>query len=221
MKIIKKAGENLLPRGIRQEIRPILAFRGAGRALGQGSETLVRLGWAALSDHLHGWERIGALAVCGYVTVYECAHFPAVARFAVPAAIVAWCVAAWWIAPPAKAPATPAAAEPTGAFVQWLLNLIGDRSGIHLRELYPAMRELPGHEDRGDAQLRAALKALGIPVTRSLRVAGVPGRSGVARADLEALPSPGGELPVDNSEDAGQNEDSPAVEPVGERLESA
>lgn len=221
MKIITKAGE-ILPRWIIREIRPLLAFRGAGRALADGSRILIQIGWTALSDRLHGWERLGALGAGGYVTVYACAHAPGVTRFAAPAAIVAWCVAAWWIAPPAaEPPATAPADEPTGAFIRWLLDLIGDRIGVHLRELYPAMRELPGHEGRDDAQLRAALKALGIPIRRSLRVDGVPGRSGVARADLKALPSPDGELPGDNSGDAGQSTDSPAVEAPGEPVESA
>jgi hypothetical protein len=212
-----------LPAWLTAEIRPVLAFTGAGCALWAGTCILVRRGWAQLGEHLSIWERAGVVAFTGYVTVYGCEHAPDVARFAVPGAVVAWCVAAWWAAPPAtvEEPAEPAAPDARDAFVWWLLGLIGDRAGIHLRELYPAMRQLPGHEDRSDPELRAALRTLGIPVKRSLRLGGVAGRSGVARAALEALPSPVGELSGEPGGDAGQPVDSPGGESAGERLESA
>jgi hypothetical protein len=222
MKIVKGVGERLLPRWLRAELRPVLAFTGAGAALCTGSVVLAGRGWGWLGERLDWRERIGALAVGGYLAVYGCAHAPHVARFAVPAAIVVWCAAAWWVAPPTPA-ADASEPLPTGAphaFQQWLLHLIGDRPGIHLRDLYPAMRQLPGHEGRDNAQLRAALRALDVPVRRSLRLGGVAGRSGVARADLEALPSPAGEFGVEADGDAGQTVDSPVGEQAGERLES-
>ncbi|MGY5048281.1 hypothetical protein ACWDE0_22015 [Streptomyces sp. 900105755] len=221
MKIIKKMGERLPP-WLTSEIRPVLAFTGAGRALAVGSHVLARRAWHALGEHLTGLERLGALGLGGYVTVYCCEQAPHVAEFAIPGAVVAWCLAAWWAAPPA-APEPAPAVETSGApdaFVTWLLQLMGDRSGIHLRELYPAMRELPGHEGRNNAELRAALSTLGIPVTRSLRLGGVAGRSGVARASLEALPSPSGELRGEPDGDAGQGPDSPPLSVVGEGVES-
>jgi hypothetical protein len=90
--------------------------------------------------------------------------------------------------PPPEDPRTP-------AFARWLLQTIGDRPGIHLYELYPAMRQLPGHETLDDATLRAALRTLGVPVVRSLRVPPVEGRSGVRRGDVEALLSPAESTP--------------------------
>jgi hypothetical protein len=221
VKIVKKVGERL-PAWLGTEIRPVLAFTGAGRALADGSLILVRYGWAALSDRLTGWERLGALGFGGYVTVYGCAHVPDVAEFAVPGAVVAWCVAAWCVAPQAAAEPEPSAEADALAdgFVVWLIGLMEDRPGIHLRDLYPAMRKLPGHENRDDAELRAALRTLGIPVTRSLRIGSVAGRSGVARADLEALPSPVGDSGVESDGDAGQSADSPLLSASGERVES-
>ncbi|MFI1165621.1 hypothetical protein ACH4UM_18900 [Streptomyces sp. NPDC020801] len=223
MKIVKGLGERpRLPHWAVAEVRPILAFAGAGAALWAGTCELVRRGWTGLGERLDLRERLGALAVGGYVTVYSCAHAPHVARFAIPAAAVAWCVAAWWVAPPAvdaPEPKAEAMAARDG-FVLWLLQLMGDQPGVHLRELYPAMRQLPGHADRDDAQLRAALRTLGIPVRRSLRTGGIAGRSGVARADLTPLPSPGGEPSVESSGDAGQSADSPPVSALGERVES-
>ena len=223
MKIVKRVGERLLPRWLRDELRPVLAVAGAGAALYAGSLVLVQRGWARLGEHLNVGERLGALGFAGYATVYGCAHAPDIARFAVPAAAVAWCAAAWWHAPPAPAdPAPQAAASGTAdAFTQWLLILMEDRPGIHLRDLYPAMRKLSGHEDRDNAQLRGALNALDIPVRRSLRLGGVAGRSGVARADLAPPPSPAGEFPGEPDGDAGQAVDSPGGEQPGEWLESA
>lgn len=223
MKIIKRAGERLLPSWIRAEVRPLLVFTGAGAALAAGSLILIRRGWTALSERLDGWEKPAALGFTGYVIVYGCAHAPHVARFAIPATVVAWCMAAWWIAPPDALTETdedaPAAA-PADSFVRWLAALIGEKPGIHLRDLYPAMRTLPGHENRDDAQLRAALKTLDIPVRRSLRIGVVAGRSGVALADLPPLPSPPGEPRGEIDGDAGQSADSPAGEGPGERMES-
>jgi hypothetical protein len=223
MKIVKGVGERILPRWLRDELRPVLAVAGAGAALCAGSLVLAQRGWAWLGERLNHGERLGALSVAGYVAVYGCTHAPHIARFAVPGAVVAWCAAAWWHAPPAPAEPAPEveASGSADAFTRWLLTLMGDRPGIHLRDLYPAMRKLPGHEDRDNAQLRAALNALDIPVRRSLRLGGVAGRSGVARADLAPLPSPAGELPGEPDGDAGQAVDSPGGEQPGEWLESA
>lgn len=221
MEIIKEAGEQPRPRlhsRLAAELRPLLAVRGAGAAWWQGSGILLRRGWTLLSARLDGWERWGALAFGGYVLVYAAGHAPAVAQFAVPAAVVAWSAAAWWTAPPAVAfeepvqdPAGPAADDARTAFVRWLLDTIGDRPGIHLRELYPAMRQLPGCERHDDARLRGALRAFQIPVHRSLRIGRDAGRSGVRKADLPPLSPTPGEPHVETSGDAGQSVDSPPL----------
>ena len=222
MKIVKKAGE-YLPAWLGTEIRPVLAFTGAGRALAVGSYVLARRAWDALGEHLGTWERLGALGFGGYLVVYGCQHAPHVAEFAVLGTVVAWCVAAWWTAAPAvDAPAPePAAIDARAGFAVWLVSLMGEQPGIHLRDLYPAMRQLPGQEGRDNTQLRAALGALGVPVRRSLRLGGVAGRSGVARADVEPLLPSSGEFRGEPDGDAGQAVDSPGGEPVGEPVESA
>ncbi|WP_329336121.1 hypothetical protein OG252_13185 [Streptomyces sp. NBC_01352] len=222
MKIVKRVGERLLPDWIRAELRPILAFTGTGNALWAGSRVLAGRIWGELGEHFDRWERLAALAGAGYVAGYGCWHAPHIAEFAVPGAVLGWCVAAWWMTPPVFEPVDEEtwASAPTDDFAQWLIDLIGNRPGIHLRDLYPAMRELPGHEDRDNGQLRAALNHLGIPVRRSLRIGLVAGRSGVALADLQPLPSPLGESGGDFDGDAGQIADSPVGELAGERLES-
>lgn len=148
--------------------------------------------------------------------------------FATPA----WVVAAYRAAPRAQSLAEgsadggeePLAAvppSPGAAFARWLLQIIGGRPGIHLYELYPAMRQLPGHEALDDTALRAALRTLGVTVTRSLRVPPVEGRSGVRREDVQALLPPGGEHHGETGGDAGQPQDSPALSGTGDRAESA
>lgn len=227
MKIVKKTGERILPRWLRAELRPVLVFTGAGTALCTGSAILAGLGWKWLTDRLEGYEVCAALSAGVYLAGYGCLHAPHIARFAVPGAIVIWCVAAWCIAPPtaSEEPDEEVIEGSADAFARWLLDLIGDRPGIHLRDLYPAMRQLPGHETRTDTELRAALKRLGIPVERSLRIGKLTGRSGVALAAVKALPCRSVDEPVENDVDAGQGEDStdvePPVEQLVERVESA
>ncbi|MEU0986024.1 hypothetical protein [Streptomyces sp. NPDC005953] len=102
------------------------------------------------------------------------------------------------------------------ALVEWLTLAIGDRPGIHLYELYPAMRQLHCRQGLDDAALRAALKTLGIPVTRSLRIGDIEGRSGVRLTDLTPLLPHTGEGPLSRGGNAGQSADSPP----GERSET-
>jgi hypothetical protein len=222
MKIVKRVGERLPP-WLTAALRPILTVHGAGTSLIEGSRILLRRGWHLLGEHFDGPQRYAALAAGGYAVVYAASHARHLPPFLVPGAVVIWCAAAWWHAPSALAEPEPIveASAPTDAFVPWLLDLMGDRPGIHLRELYPAMRQLPGHADRDNTELRAALNTLGIPVTRSLRLGHVAGRSGVARSALEALPSPAGESSGETDGDAGQTADSPAGEQPVEQVESA
>lgn len=220
--IKKNAGEQHSP-SIAGEVRAVLASRHAITALRTGSVVLVRRGGGWLTAE--GWrgfvERSVGVGFGVYVAVYGSMAQPQALAVTAPAAAGAWLLAAWTLAPRADWPPTP---EPEGeeqgpaaAFTRWLLDLMADRPGVHLYELYPAMRTLPGHEHHDDAALRLALRALGIPVERSMRVGAVAGRSGVYRAALPPLPSPHGEPCGERDGDAGQSADSP----VGERPESA
>jgi hypothetical protein len=222
MKIVKRVGEQLLPSWLRAELRSVLAFTGTGSALWHGSFELAGRGWAALCERCDWPERIGIILGGGYLAVYECVHAPHLAQFVAPSALTAWCIAAWCVCPPVlDDPAPSEEARPArDGFIWWLVDLIGEQPGIHLRDLYPAMRALPGHEARDNLQLRAALRTLGIPVRRSLRLSGVAGRSGVALADLQPLPSPPGESGGEFDGDAGQDADSPAGELHATQLES-
>lgn len=183
MKIVKKMGE-WLPRGLAAELRPVLAFTGAGRALATGSRLLAHRGWTALCAHLDGWERYGALAAGCYVVAYSCAHAPHVARFAIPGAIVAWCVAALCVAPAADAePAEPAEEEPADPDPQDVEDLVRDLIGDNTGVLLTALRQ-PLHAADTRA-VRELLATAGIRVRPGVRTAAGNG-PGVHRDDVPA-----------------------------------
>jgi hypothetical protein len=207
MKIITKAGERL-PQWLATEIRPVLAFTGAGRALVTGSRILTRRGWDALSERLYGWEKYGALAFTGYAAVYTGGHAPHIARFVIPAAAVVWCVAAWWVAPPVVQPAVedtepepdeqPGASDPQGVYeatLEWIWQQIGDAQGVHLRDLLAHAHAHGMFEDLEVTDLKGHLERWAIPIRKRCRVRGLGVTVGIHRDDLPApsRPSPGRE----------------------------
>ncbi|MBC3988043.1 hypothetical protein H8N00_03830, partial [Streptomyces sp. AC563] len=112
-----------------------------------------------------------------------------------------WCHRAWALGPsaadrpsangrqdePAEPPADELAADPRRQLLEGVHALIGDRTGIHLAELYPALLERPGAAHLDEARLRAALLAAGLTIHRSMRVGDIEGRSGIKAADVQAL----------------------------------
>lgn len=208
-----------LPAWLTAEIRPVLAFTGAGRALWTGTCTLVRLGWAQLGDHLTVWERVGAVAFGGYVTVYGCQHAPDVAQFAVPGVVVAWCVAAWWVAPAPAVPELAADEEPAvvvpevdpgrarEAWHAFVIEAIGDRQGVHLRDLLDTLQQTGHHPDWEVADVKRVCETAGIPVRARVRVRGLGVTVGVHRDDL---PAPSEPLP----DGEGQDPPDPELHPV-------
>jgi len=190
MKIVNRVGERLLPRWLRNELRPVLAFAGAGAALRAGSVALAARGWAWLGERLNTMERLGAIAAGGYLAVYGCLHAPHIARFAIPGGIIAWCVAAWLAAPeeahePSREPAEAASATPDPHDVTDLVrDLVGEDRGILLTALRQPLRAADTRA------VRELLAAAGIRVRPGVRTADGNG-PGVHRDDLPALaPSP-------------------------------
>jgi hypothetical protein len=167
MKIIKEVGEKLLPSWLAAELRPILVFTGAGAALMSGSIALAARGWEQLRERLSVRESLGALAIGAYVTVYGCVHAPHIARFAVPGAVIAWCVAAWCVAPAAPRPdpveqPVETAPDLTLADLAAIVRRVAKhRQGAHLADLL-AEPELDGWTQ---PELKAAVTAdFGLPV---------------------------------------------------------
>lgn len=212
MKIVKRAGERLLPPWIRHELRPVLAFTGVGAALYTGSTALAARGWLWLGERLSTWERLAAIGFGGYVAAYGCWHAPQVARFAVPGAVVAWCAAAWWMAPPADLPASvqtavteAPAADPQDVYeatLEWIRQRIGTAQGVHLRDLLAHAQAHGMFEDLDVTTLRAHLERRGFPVKDRVRVRGLGVTVGIHRDDLPPLPEPlpdrGGQEPPDS-----------------------
>lgn len=113
-----------------------------------------------------------------------------------------WIIAAWRAGKPAlteaveQTPAdtlrTPAEEAPAGVTVETLrgllLDLMGEGSGVHLRTVLAHLQEHGQWGGRTVTDLRVHLERLGVPVSRSVKVAGVP-TWGVRRRDLDA-PSP-------------------------------
>jgi len=211
VKIVKEVGEQPITPGLHRriaaELRPILAVRGAGASLYAGSRILIHRGWTLLGEHLDGWERYAALAFGGYVTVYACGHAPHLARFAVPAAAITWCVAAWCTAPAATNPPSdePTEHQPTPPDPQDVEDLVRDLIGDDRGALLTALRQ-PLHAADTRA-VRELLAAAGIRVRPGVRTADGNG-PGVHRDDL-AAPSPApADIPVDvvaAGEDANTN----------------
>ncbi|MFI8988645.1 hypothetical protein ACIG63_27155 [Streptomyces antimycoticus] len=141
-----------------------------------------------------------------------------------PLTIGIWCRRAWHT----SAPAPPVPADPNvqrRQLIEGVLELIGDRSGVHLSELYPKMLASPWAAPLDEPRLRVALQKAGLVITRSMRVGDVEGRSGIRRADAEAAlralsPSPSPD-PTPADGDAGQTTPESGGERAGERAESA
>jgi hypothetical protein len=218
----------------------------AAARIATGSAALARrigrglTAWAAAArrDDLTGWQaalgpilRTGLLLAGAYTLLRIVRALPVLLWILAPA----WLIAAYRAAPPPagdQTPPTPAQApgedpparrpaDPRTHLLRWLLHTINSSPGIHLRELYPAMRQLPGLEGLPDTALRAALTHLGISPVRSLRIGSVAGRSGIRRTDIEALLPPPENSSGDHHEDAGQSADSPPLSTHGEPVKSA
>lgn len=112
-------------------------------------------------------------------------------KMLVPAATIVWCIAAFRTGVPEAADDAEASCdEHREALLDWLDHITRGDNGIHLAELYERLRERPALAHLDDAALRTVLDHYGIPVRRSFRARGIPGRSGVHRDDLAALRSP-------------------------------
>ncbi len=87
-------------------------------------------------------------------------------------------------------PRPPSEEELRRRFLTGIRHLIGDRPGIHLRELYAAFQARPAAAHLDDARLRALLNHCNVPIHKSLRIGDVTGRSGIKAADIDNLLSP-------------------------------
>lgn len=200
MKIGKETGEQPDPPGLHRriaaELRPILAVHGAGASLYAGTRILIHRSWTLLGERLSTWERLAALGFGGYGLVYACQGSPHLARFAVPGAVVGWCVAAWWTAPPlARTLAEqPVEDEETGPeltldeLAALVRRVAKHRQGAHLADLL-AEPELVGWTQ---PELKATATDFRLPVEEfKLILSGRQRvRDGIRVRDLPPEPAP-------------------------------
>ncbi|MGW1930453.1 hypothetical protein [Streptomyces sp. NPDC001919] len=124
----------------------------------------------------------------------------------------AYAVAAWRAGRPVP-PVPPTEEELERRFLLGVQALIGDRPGIHVRELYDAFQDRPASAHLDDTRLRALLVRCDVPL-QQLRLGDQGGRIGIRAAAVEALLSP---TPVDTPDepvDAGQTAPEGAVDPA-------
>lgn len=145
--------------------------------------------------------RAAILAATGWVLWQTIGRSPAIMW----ALALGWTIAAWRAGKP-----TPAALR--RQVLEGVLDLIGERPGIFLAELYPALRARPAAAHLDDARLRAVLEEAGLTIHKAIRIGKDTGRSGVKRKDVEALLSPDETPAPSEPVDAGQSPAEGAVE---------
>lgn len=212
----------------------------AAERLANGSAALAHrlwdgaCAWCARGrrEDLPGWRgalgvfvRLGLLVFGAYVLARIVRAMPA----------LMWAFSGWWtvaawragktLTEEARSPGEQAPAVTSRAVVvYWLDTLTRGRSGIHLGELHQTLTRHPDLSGLKRADVRAWLDRHHIAVDRTLRVDGVPGRSGVSRATVEALLRALPPLPESSTENAPlsvvdlrKSPHSPLDSPGGER----
>lgn len=113
-----------------------------------------------------------------------------------------WLLSAAWLAiawragktspaePPVEEPAKTPPGDVLDATLEWIWQQIGDRQGVHLRDL---LAHAQAHGMFGDLEVssfRGHLERWGIPVRDRQRVRGLGVTVGIRRTDLEGFRSP-------------------------------
>jgi hypothetical protein len=183
-------------------------------------------------EDLSGWRGVLGVFVRVGLLLFGVYVLARIVR-AVPALM--WALAGWWMvaawragrAPAERAdglPAEPPAVTSRAVVSYWLDALTRGRSGIHLGELHQNLTRHPDLAALKRAEVRAWLDRHRITVDRTLRVDGVPGRSGVSRTTIEALlkalpppPESSPENPPLSAVDLHKSPHSPPDSTAGER----
>lgn len=178
-------------------VRVVLALL---EPLGAGSRVLLR----CLIGRWGFWWVAGGAGVTVY-TVNTHHHWTAWI-------VAAWCVAAWMHAPDAAKTDAPQSAEPDKteptephgeAWRAFVVRAIGDRQGVHLRDLLDMLHQTGHHLDWEVADVRRVCEAAGIPVRNRVRVRGLGVTVGIHRNDL---PSPSEPSPMRDGQDPTDSE---------------
>ncbi|MEV4936328.1 hypothetical protein [Streptomyces zaomyceticus] len=122
----------------------------------------------------------------------------------------AYAIAAWRAGRPVP-PVPPTEEELQHRFLLGVQALIGDRTGIHVRELYAEFQARPAAAHLDDARIRALLVRCGVPL-QQIRLGDQGGRIGIKAADIATLLSPTPVEAPSEPVDAGQSGSEGAVE---------
>ncbi|MEU7044954.1 hypothetical protein AB0A77_28400 [Streptomyces varsoviensis] len=181
-----------------------------GRRIATGAAAWCR---RAHRDDLTGWRaglgpalRVALLVAAAYFLARLIRAVPVLLWLIVPG----WCVAAWRAAPaadthevPVTGPAEVAQGAADEAFRALVRDAIGDRQGVHLRDLL-ALIQRDGHHPRWEVgDVRAVCERLGIPVQRRVRVRGRGVTVGIHRDALAAPTGPSSASPDQPPPDPG------------------
>lgn len=175
--------------------------------LGRGASVLARRAgqWMASGGTWQSLTIRSAAAAVGLGIAGSQLH---VIPLAGPALTVGWCLAAYR----AGRPIPPTVEEMRAEFLAALLDVIGDRPAIFLRDLYDAICAATAGQ-LTDARIRALLNWCGVTIHHSVRVGAETGKSGIKRADVEALLSPSQEEePPSGDVDAGHEAEEEDVD---------
>ncbi|GCD46130.1 hypothetical protein [Streptomyces paromomycinus] len=179
-----------------------------GDRLWYGSITVARRRAAALAAWVRASPtprgrgfRFAVLLIVGWIAVRTARAMPALLWVAT----AAWLWAAHRagrgrIAAPAESPAEETPADTSegsaeDAFRTLVWDAIGDRQGVHLRDLLAALHQAGMHPEWEVADVRSVCTRLGIPVRDRVRVRGRGVTVGVHRADLAPAEAPSGPSP--------------------------
>lgn len=178
----------------------------------------ISIGHLKLYGRVRGWALAEGTTARGRTATGRCASLAFLALGAwrplveepklLMAAAGAYLVAAWR----AARPVPPTREELRRDFLLGVQFLIGDRPGIHLRELYDTLQERPAAAHLDDTRIRGLLVECGVPIHKSLRIGDQTGRSGIKAAEVEALLSPAPVEPPSEDVDAGQDTPEEAVD---------
>ncbi|MET9510775.1 hypothetical protein ABZX62_20335 [Streptomyces flavidovirens] len=117
--------------------------------------------------------------------------------------VIIWCVAAWRAVQPAQRPN--AEKEPDlhpEDLAELLWELAGDRKGVHLAQVAQQLTRETHGRSWSIPDVKALLKAAGVPTRHSVRVAGLGVAVGVHRQDIPGSPSPAPSSPARSGVDA-------------------
>lgn len=176
--------------------------RGSAIVWQQRTDALVAWVRAGRRDDLTGWK-----AALGPLLRLALLGALAYALWALVRALpwLMWLVSAWWLraawkatktAPqaaaeePEKPPAQASSQEVLDATLEWIRQQIGDRQGVHLRDLLAHAQAHGMFEGLEVSDLRGHLERWGIPVRDRQRVRGLGVTVGISKADLETPSGP-------------------------------